>query len=72
MRVRLDQIVVDSHGPSSSVVRFWAALLGGDSVDRARGWFHVEPPGFPRLSFQPVPRWTLLHSDVLAEAELLA
>jgi hypothetical protein len=54
MRPRLDQIVVDSQEPSA-LVRFWAALLGGEPVDRAHNWSHVEPPGFPKLSFQPVP-----------------
>lgn len=34
--------------------RFWAGLLGGAPTDRARGWSHVEPPGFARLAFQPV------------------
>jgi hypothetical protein len=53
MRVRLDQIVIDSKDPSP-LVRFWAALLGGEPVDRAHSWSHVEPPGFPKLSFQPV------------------
>jgi predicted enzyme related to lactoylglutathione lyase len=54
MRARLDQIVVDSREPRS-LVRFWAQLFGGEPVDRARGWSHVVPPGFPRLAFQPVP-----------------
>jgi len=54
MRARLDQIVVDCQEPAR-LVRFWAALLGGEPVDRAMGWSHVEPPGFARLAFQPVP-----------------
>ncbi|GAB7190906.1 VOC family protein [Kineococcus sp. NUM-3379] len=54
MRPRLDQIVVDCADPAA-LARFWAGLLGGVPVDRERGWSHVEPPGFPRLSFQPVP-----------------
>ncbi|WP_326821200.1 VOC family protein [Streptosporangium sp. NBC_01756] len=53
MSARLNQIVVDCRDPRS-LVRFWAALLGGDPVDRARGWSHVEPPGSVRLAFQPV------------------
>ncbi|MFC7584307.1 VOC family protein [Nonomuraea antimicrobica] len=53
MHARLNQIVVDCRDPRG-LVRFWAALLGGDPVDRARGWSHVEPPGGPRLAFQPV------------------
>lgn len=53
MRARLDQLVVDCRNPAA-LVRFWAGLLGGDPVDRARGWAHVDPPGFPRLAFQPV------------------
>ena len=54
MRAQLDQIVVDCRAPRA-LVRFWAGLLGGDPVDRALDWSHVEPPGFPRLAFQPVP-----------------
>ncbi|MEU9104880.1 VOC family protein [Streptomyces xanthophaeus] len=54
MRTHLHQIVVDSREPRT-LVRFWAQLLGGEPVDRARGWSHVEPPGFARLAFQPVP-----------------
>ncbi|MER6007963.1 VOC family protein [Nonomuraea angiospora] len=53
MHARLNQIVVDCRDPQS-LVRFWATLLGGDPVDRARGWSHVEPPGGVRLAFQPV------------------
>lgn len=53
MSPRLRQIVVDCRDPQS-LARFWAGLLGGEPVDRARGWSHVEPPGFARLSFQPV------------------
>src|ERR1051325_1637372 len=52
--MRLDQIVVDCREPAA-LARFWAALLGGTPVDRALGWSHVEPPGWPRISFQPVP-----------------
>lgn len=52
--MHLDQIVVDCLAPSS-LVRFWAALLGGEPVDREHGWAHVSPPGWPRISFQPVP-----------------
>ncbi|HXV94569.1 MAG TPA: VOC family protein [Pseudonocardia sp.] len=70
MRARLDQIVVDCRDPAA-LVRFWAALLGGEPVDRARGWSHVEPPGFPRLSFQPVPEpkavKNRLHLDIEVE-----
>jgi predicted enzyme related to lactoylglutathione lyase len=54
MRARLDQIVVDCEDPAR-LVRFWSGLLGGEPVDRAMGWSHVEPPGFARLAFQPVP-----------------
>ncbi len=54
VRPRLDQVVIDSRQPAS-LARFWAALLDGLPVDRARGWSHVDAAGFPRLSFQPVP-----------------
>lgn len=50
----MDQVVIDCRDPHA-LVRFWAQLLGGEPVDRARGWSHVEPPGFVRLAFQPVP-----------------
>ena len=52
--MRLHQVVIDARNPGS-LVRFWAALLGGEPVDREMGWAHVEPPDFVRLSFQPVP-----------------
>lgn len=65
--MRLDQIVVDCLEPAP-LVRFWAALLGGDPVDREHGWSHVEPPGWPRIAFQPVPEpkavKNRLHLDV--------
>ncbi|WP_461120168.1 VOC family protein [Saccharothrix stipae] len=51
--MRLDQIVVDCLEPAR-LVRFWAGLLGGMVVEREHGWAHVEPPGWPRISFQPV------------------
>ncbi|PWJ51156.1 hypothetical protein SAMN06264364_12133 [Quadrisphaera granulorum] len=54
MRFSLDQVVIDAVDPQQ-LVRFYAGLLGGEPVDRARGWSHVKPPGFPKLSFQPVP-----------------
>jgi catechol 2,3-dioxygenase-like lactoylglutathione lyase family enzyme len=54
MRIRLQQIVVDTRDPAR-LVRFWAALLGGEPVDRTDGWAYVRPPGFPPLTFQPVP-----------------
>ncbi|MET9958813.1 VOC family protein [Streptomyces sp. NPDC006326] len=54
MHVRLQQIVVDCREPRT-LVRFWAALVGGEPVDRARGWSHVDLPGPARLAFQPVP-----------------
>ncbi|QQQ77627.1 VOC family protein [Saccharothrix sp. 6-C] len=52
--MRLDQIVVDCVDPAG-LVRFWAGLLGGRPVEREHGWAHVVPPGWPRISFQPVP-----------------
>jgi hypothetical protein len=51
--MRLDQIVVDCLDPAR-LVRFWAGLLGGVAVEREHGWAHVVPPGWPRMSFQPV------------------
>ncbi len=54
VRIRLQQIVIDSREPAR-LVRFWAALLGGDPVDRPDGWAYVVPPGFPAMTFQLVP-----------------
>ncbi|MGX7827087.1 VOC family protein [Actinokineospora sp. 24-640] len=54
MRARLDQVVLDCREPAV-LARFWAGLLGGAVVDRGSGWSHTDPPGFPRLAFQPVP-----------------
>ncbi|WP_030196994.1 VOC family protein [Streptomyces sp. NRRL S-87] len=65
--MRLSQIVIDSADPRA-LSRFWSALLGGEPHDRARGWSHVDAPGFPRLAFQPVPEpragKNRLHLDV--------
>jgi predicted enzyme related to lactoylglutathione lyase len=61
------QVVVDCRDPRS-LVRFWATLLGGEPVDRARGWSHVEAAGSVRMAFQPVPEDKVvknrLHLDV--------
>ncbi|HLU55546.1 MAG TPA: VOC family protein [Pseudonocardia sp.] len=54
MRIRLQQIVIDSREPAR-LVRFWAALLGGEPVVRPDGWARVSPPGTPTLTFQLVP-----------------
>ncbi|MEV4334982.1 VOC family protein [Streptomyces sp. NPDC049597] len=54
MRARIDEIVFDCHDPAR-LVRFWAALLGGDPVDRGEGWSYVDPPEFVRVAFQRVP-----------------
>ncbi|TMR89704.1 VOC family protein [Nonomuraea basaltis] len=71
MHARVSQVVVDCRDPQS-LVRFWAALLGGDPVDRARGWSHVEPPGIVRLAFQPVAEdktvKNRLHLDIEVDA----
>jgi hypothetical protein len=67
VRTRLNQIVVDSTDPAA-LARFWAALIGGEPVGRARGWSQLDALGFPRLSFQPVPEAKAvknrLHLDV--------
>ena len=71
MRARLDEIVIDCHEPAR-LVRFWAALLGGEPVDREPSWSYVDPPGTPRLAFQavPEPRTTKnrLHLDLAVPA----
>lgn len=64
---RLDQIVIDCRDPAA-LARFWARLLDGKAIERERGWSHVDAPGFPRLSFQPVteakPGKNRLHLDI--------
>ncbi|MET7617174.1 VOC family protein [Streptomyces sp. NPDC005408] len=54
MRARIEEIVFDCHDPAG-LVRFWAALLGGDPVDRSDDWSYIDPPGFVRVAFQRVP-----------------
>ncbi|MET9432409.1 MULTISPECIES: VOC family protein [unclassified Streptomyces] len=54
MRARVSEIVFDCADPAA-LVRFWAALLGGEPVDRGPDWSYVEPPGFVRIAFQRVP-----------------
>lgn len=54
VRITLDQIVIDCHH-AAAAAEFWAALLDGESVERAFGWAHVVSPGLPKISFQPVP-----------------
>src|SRR5262245_42855273 len=71
MQARLNQIVVDCRDPQN-LARFCAALLGGDPVNRARGWSHVDPPESPRLAFQPVTEnkaaKNRLHLDIKVDA----
>lgn len=70
MRAHLHQIVVDCREPKA-LARFWARVLGGDPVDRARDWSHVDLPGFARLAFQPVPESKAaknrLHLDIAVD-----
>ncbi|GAA2936240.1 VOC family protein [Streptomyces enissocaesilis] len=54
MRARIDEIVFDCADPAA-LVRFWAALLGGDPVDRSPHWSYVDPPDWTRIAFQRVP-----------------
>ncbi|WP_406859506.1 VOC family protein [Streptomyces sp. HUAS MG47] len=54
MRAKVSEIVFDCADPAA-LVRFWAALLGGEPVDRGPDWSYVEPPGFVRIAFQQVP-----------------
>jgi predicted enzyme related to lactoylglutathione lyase len=67
----LDQIVIDCES-AERLARFWSAVLGGEAVDRGNGWWHVAPPGFPRLAFQPVPEGksikNRLHLDIEVDA----
>ncbi|MFF7178773.1 VOC family protein [Streptomyces sp. NPDC008121] len=54
MRATVQEIVFDCADPAG-LVRFWAALLGGDPVDRSPDWSYVDPPDFIRVAFQRVP-----------------
>ncbi|NUL09325.1 VOC family protein [Streptomyces lunaelactis] len=69
MHARIDEIVFDCHDPAH-LVRFWAALLGGDPVDRSADWSYTDPPGFVRVAFQRVPEGKAaknrLHLDLAA------
>ncbi|MBB5957692.1 hypothetical protein FHS29_004287 [Saccharothrix tamanrassetensis] len=68
--MRLGQIVVDCRR-TAEVAEFWGSLLGGTPVERPDGWTYVEPPGWPRLLFQPVPEAKTvknrLHLDVVVD-----
>ncbi|MFF8289200.1 VOC family protein [Streptomyces sp. NPDC016309] len=69
MRAVVSEIVFDCADPAG-LVRFWAALLGGEPVDRSPDWSYVEPPGFVRVAFQRVPEGKAvknrLHLDLSA------
>ncbi|MET9801941.1 VOC family protein [Streptomyces sp. NPDC006368] len=54
MRAVVSEIVFDCADPAA-LARFWAALLGGEPVDRSPDWSYVDPPGFVRVAFQRVP-----------------
>jgi predicted enzyme related to lactoylglutathione lyase len=65
---RLQEIVIDCADPPR-LARFWAAVVGGEAVDREPDWSYVDPPGGPlRLAFQKVPEGkngkNRLHLDV--------
>ncbi|MFD5101709.1 VOC family protein [Streptomyces albidochromogenes] len=70
MRVRIDEIVFDCAEPAV-LARFWAALLGGDPVDRSPDWSYVDPPDWTRVAFQRVPEGksvkNRLHLDLHAD-----
>jgi predicted enzyme related to lactoylglutathione lyase len=68
MRATLNEIVVDCADPPR-LTRFWAAVLGGEPVDRDPDWSYVDPPeGQLRLAFQQVPEGkevkNRLHLDI--------
>ncbi|QIQ00902.1 VOC family protein [Streptomyces liangshanensis] len=69
MHARIEEIVFDCAGPAA-LARFWAALLGGEPVDRTPDWSYVDPPGFARIAFQLVPEGKVaknrLHLDLNA------
>ncbi|MFF0744824.1 VOC family protein [Streptomyces sp. NPDC004111] len=70
MRARIDEIVFDCADPAA-LVRFWAALIGGEPVDRDPNWSYIDVPDFTRVAFQRVPEGksakNRLHIDLVAE-----
>ncbi|QGV81807.1 VOC family protein [Streptomyces ficellus] len=54
MRAVVSEMVFDCADPAA-LARFWAALLGGEPVDRSPDWSYVDPPDFVRVAFQRVP-----------------
>ncbi|WP_199546536.1 VOC family protein [Streptomyces sp. N35] len=54
MRARIEEIVFDCNNPAQ-LVRFWAALLDAEPVDRSPDWSYIDVPGFIRIAFQGVP-----------------
>ncbi|WP_415949553.1 VOC family protein [Streptomyces sp. KLOTTS4A1] len=71
MRARIQEIVFDCTDPTR-LVRFWAALLDAEPVDRSPDWSYIDVPGFARIAFQAVPEGKTvknrLHLDVEAGA----
>lgn len=67
---RLAQVVVDCTRPRE-LVHFWAAVLGGEAVERDDEWCYVDPPKRSRLAFQRVPEAKAgknrVHLDVLVK-----
>ncbi|QVQ54710.1 VOC family protein [Spiractinospora alimapuensis] len=64
----VEQWVINAADPPT-LARFWAAIVGGEPVNRADGWAVVRDiPGMGRLSFQPDPRprngRVRVHADV--------
>ncbi|MFG3499023.1 VOC family protein [Streptomyces sp. NPDC047928] len=68
MRATVSEIVFDCADPAA-LVRFWAALLGGDPVDRSPDWSYVEPPGFVRIAFQRVPEGKAVKNRIHLDLE---
>jgi predicted enzyme related to lactoylglutathione lyase len=70
MRARIDEIVFDCADPAA-LVRFWAALVGGEPHDRSPDWSYIDVPEFTRLAFQRVPEGksakNRVHIDLVAD-----
>lgn len=66
----IDEVVVDCADPGP-LAAFWAAVLGGEPVERDPAWWYVRPPGWTQLAFQRVPEpktvKNRLHLDVLVD-----
>lgn len=51
---KLDEVVIDCHGPMR-LAEFWQHVLGGYIVRQSHEWVALQPPSGIAVSFQLVP-----------------